>query len=169
MMSNRWSLVVPKFLVLGKRFMQKPIFFNQLTRTHNTSQDSNFCTGHLAPNEHNEQPATLSHVCTFCWARIPLSWSQPAPISLRHCFGTEDIVWVPADIVTAWELTLAPSVWDRPTLRDSNCMHAYSRATKLQPSVVWFRSQRYGFTQQQRDVGTLCWHWQLCWRWWNPG
>ena len=25
----------------------------QLTRTHNTSQDSNFCTGHLAPNEHN--------------------------------------------------------------------------------------------------------------------
>ena len=29
---------------------------------------------------------------------------------------------MPADIVTACQLTLAPSVWDRPTLRDSDCM-----------------------------------------------
>ena len=33
-------------------------------------------------------------------------FGQPT-ISLVHCFGTEDIVWAPADIVT---LTLAPSV-----------------------------------------------------------
>ena len=100
--------------------MQKPIFIIQLTRKHNTSKDSNFCAGHLAPNEHNEQPATLSHVCTFCWARIPLSLSQPAstyftPALFRHrghclsacwhchclrvdigpeCVGSPDIAWL---------------------------------------------------------------------------
>ena len=148
--------------------MQKSIFIIQLTRKHNTSQDSNFCAGHLAPNEHNEQPATLSHVCTFCWARIPLSWSQPAstyftPALFRHRGHCLSACWH----CHCLRVDIGPECVGSPDIAWLKLHAAYSRATQLRSSVVRFRSQRYGFTQQQRDVGTLCWHWQLCWRW-NP-
>ena len=80
--------------------------------------------------------STLSRVSTDPVPSVELAshcFGQP-PISLAHCFGTEDIVWAPADNVTV-TLTLAPSVGspDIAWLKRL-CMHACAL-----PTLLWHR------------------------------